>query len=151
MKYLKFLIINILVFGALLFGISLLFPPKNAISKSVNVTGSKQTCQNIITDTSGWKNWNRLAFQQSVKSKTSTVHTDTTLSVEYGNSSNLITDVFEIYTADSLQSVVTWKKTEKLPWYAPFKKFRAMVMNKTIAAEMDSSLNLLKEIIEKRN
>ncbi len=149
MKYLKFLLINIVVFGGLLFGISLLFPSSSTVTKSINATTTKLSCQQILLDTANWKNWNSLAFQQPQAITIQLQNADTITTISCTNNQNRIKDSYLIYATDSLQTTITWRKTEALKWYAPFAKFRAMVTNKQIAAEMDSSLNRLKLVIEK--
>jgi hypothetical protein len=148
MKYIKFLIINIIVFALLLFCISLVFPSQNALSKSVNLGAGREKCATYLSDSTHWKEWNSLRFQQEHNTGYNRVNTDSVIKIQYDNHRDLVTDIYEIYSADSLENILTWKKIERLPWYAPWKKFKAMVNNKQIAAEMESSLNSLKKNLE---
>jgi hypothetical protein len=138
MRYVKFLILNIVVFGSLFFGISLLFPSKNRFAKSVNVPVAKQRVQQILLNTSGWQQWNLLiAAESDIKQIT----TDTT-SLHFATYQKEF--AFYAIPQDSLSTTLNCIYTEHLPWYNPLKKYAAMVNNKSTAWLLDTSLTKLK-------
>jgi hypothetical protein len=142
MKHFKFFLINIVAFFLLFFLFSLLFPGQVVTAKTVSVRASKERVLNKINDTSGWKQWNSFAYSDIIKTAS-------------GNNGDSIVFAFKNYNRQTLKSqfniyqdqnavLVNWALIEKLPWYKPWRKFAAMIVNKEVAAVMDTSLNLFK-------
>ncbi len=137
MRYVKFLILNIVVFGSLFFGISLLFPSKNKFAKSVNIPVAQQRVQQLLLNTANWQQWNLLvAPQNTIKQIT----TDTA-----GLHFTTAEKEFAFYTIpqDSASTTVNCIYTENMYWYNPLKKYAAMVNNKGTAWLLDTSLSKL--------
>jgi hypothetical protein len=142
MKHFKFLLINIVAFFLLFFLFSLLFPGQVVTAKTVSVMATKEKVLEKINNTSAWMQWN--SFANSDIKKTAT-----------GNNGDSIVFVFKNYNQQQLKSqfniyqdqnavLVNWALIEKLPWYKPWRKFSAMIVNKEVAAVMDTSLNKFK-------
>ncbi len=141
MRYVKFFILNIIVFGSLFFGISLLFPSKNRFAKSVNIPAAKQRVQKILLNTNSWQQWNLLITgENTVKQITTDTHGLHFVTAE---------KEFAFYTVpqDSLSTTVNCIYTEHLRWYNPVKKYAAMVNNKTTAWLLDTSLVKLQQAV----
>jgi hypothetical protein len=141
MKYIKFLSINIIVFGGLFFLISLLLPSSVGVSKSVSINSDrKKVAQQIVA----FENWN----VYSSANNTIVLQTDSLLKINhpskgYGD----LTSVFIVEGENTIN--VSWALQQKLRWYLPWEKFAAMVKEKSWIAGMDSSLNKLKILCEK--
>jgi hypothetical protein len=141
MKYIKFLSINIIVFGGLFFLISLLLPSSVGVSKSVSINSDrKKVAQQIAV----LENWNVYSSGNNVI----LLQTDSLLKINhpskgYGN----LTSIFIVEGENTVN--VSWALRQKLRWYVPWEKFAAMVKEKSWIAGMDSSLNKLKVLCEK--
>ena len=146
MKHFKFLLINIVAFSLLFFLFSLLFPSQVVTSKTVSINKSKGAVIEKLNNTAGWKTWNRFVNEGTVKNNTLNI-SDTLLFSSHTSNSEMISN-FIIYAEPTNSVLVNWAIVEKLPWYKPWKKFSAMVLNKQIAAAMDTSLNNFKTQIE---
>jgi len=148
MKYFKFFIINVIAFSLLFFLISLLFPSQVVITKTAAIAGTKEKVKEKLSNTADWKNWNQFINGDAVE-KNNQKASDTMLLFSFRNNGDeLLTSQFNFYNSDSSSVLLNWSLIEKLPWYKPWKKFKAMVLNKEMAAVMDTSLNTFKAQVE---
>ena len=146
MKYFKFILINVIAFGMLFFLFSLLFPSQVVTSATVSVAAAKNVVKKKINNTSDWPIWNALAKNGIINNNTRP-GSDTMLYIIENNNRKVEAN-FIIYQEQTNSVLVNWAVVEKLPWYKPWKKFRAMILSKNMAAVMDTSLNNLKTQIE---
>jgi len=150
MKHFKFLLINIVAFSLLFFLFSLLFPSQVVTSKTVSINAAKEKVKQKILASTDWKDWNTAVKDVSAE-RDNWEHMDTmNFSVENNNYLQLHAQ-FIFYTEQDNATLLNWVLIEKLPWYKPWKKFSAMILNKHVAAIMDTSLNNLKVQIETGN
>jgi hypothetical protein len=140
MKYLKFFLLNVIVFGTLFFLISLLFPSTVGVSKSISINSDRSKVAKAIA---AFNTWNVYATKQN----TILVQTDSLVKVGHNTANENLQSVFIIEGENVLN--VSWGLQQKLKWYNPIQKFAAMVKEKTWIAGMDSSLNKLKIICER--
>jgi hypothetical protein len=141
MKYLKFLLLNALVFGGLFSLISLLLPSSVGVSKSVSINSNKKSIAQQIAALNTWNVY-------SSNNNTLLIQTDSLLKINhpsagYGNLSSIF-----ILEGENIVNV-SWALQQKLRWYMPWEKFAAMVKEKSWIAGMDTSLNKLKALCEK--
>ncbi len=147
MKYFKFLIINIIAFATLFFLFSLLFPGQVITSKTVTINVNKQKVKEKIAAIENWKNWN--SFLKNIEAdKNNLTQTDTVYFIAQNNNEEKWQTQFIFFAEQENTTLLNWAITQKLPWYQPWKKFSAMVLNKEVAAIMDTSLNNFKTQIE---
>lgn len=147
MKYVKFLVLNIIVFGVLFTLISLLFPSVIQTSKTINIGGGQNKILNRLSDVTSWKKWNM--FSQTDSSTNTTVVADSTTVVtkwEYNRGRKLHCEI-AIYRSTTDSIPVSFTITEKLKWY-PWEKFRALVSDKAMSNAVELSLDNLKKQIE---
>lgn len=147
MKYIKFLVLNIIVFGVLFTLISLLFPSVIQTSKTINIGGGQNKILNRLSDVTSWKKWNM--FSQTDSSTNTTVVADSTTVVtkwEYNRGRKLHCEI-AIYRSTTDSIPVSFTITEKLKWY-PWEKFRALVSDKAMSNAVELSLDNLKKQIE---
>jgi hypothetical protein len=143
MKYFKFLLINVIAFFLLFFLFSLLFPGQVVTSKTVDVIASKEIVLQKINNTADWKNWNAFADGDIIKTNSGRNGDSLVFTFKNYNRSLLHTQ-FSIYQQQANSVLVSWAVIEKLPWYKPWKKFSAMIVNKEMAAVMDTALSKFK-------
>ena len=146
MKHFKFLLINIVAFGLLFFLFSLLFPSQVVTSKTVSITASKEAVTEELINTANWKQWN--TFSNIGMIKNNSQNNNDTMSFLVVNNKNEVSSNFVIYNEQANAVLLNWTIVEKLPWYKPWKKFSAMILNKQVAAAMDTSLNNFKAKVE---
>jgi hypothetical protein len=148
MKHFKFLVINIIAFGSLFFLISLLFPGQVVTAKTVSIAAGKEKVLAKLNDTSHWKEWNLFVSDDAVTVSAGN-NTDTLLSFSFENKNHQqLQTHFNIHQEPTNTILLNCAMVETLPWYKPWRKFSAMVLNKDIAAAMDSSLNNFKIQVE---
>jgi len=147
MKHFKFLIINIIAFGSLFFLISLLFPGHVVTAKTVSIASSKEKVLAKLNNTAHWKDWNAFVIDNTVMANAG--NSSDTLSFSFENNHHkLFQTHFNIQQEPTNTVLLNCAMVENLPWYKPWRKFSAMVLNKDIAAAMDSSLNNFKVQVE---
>ena len=141
MKYLKFLLLNGIVFGGLFFLISLLLPSSVGVSKSVTINSDRKNVAQQLISLNKWNVY-------SSTNNTIVLQSDSLLKINhpssgYGNLSSVF-----ILEGHNIVNV-SWALQQKLRWYMPWEKFAAMVKEKSWIAGMDTSLNKLKALCEK--
>ena len=147
MKYVKFLVLNIIVFGVLFTLISLLFPSVIQTSKTINIGGGENKILSSLFDATSWKKWNM--FSQTDSLTNATVITDSSIVVtkwEYNRGRKLQCEI-AVYKSTTDSIPVSFTITEKLKWY-PWEKFRALVSDKAMSNAVELSLDNLKKQIE---
>ncbi|MBP6024121.1 hypothetical protein [Ferruginibacter sp.] len=147
MKYVKFLVLNIIVFGVLFTLISLLFPSVIQTSKTINIGGGENKILNKLSDVTSWKKWNM--FSQTDSLTNATVMADSTMIVtkwEFNRGRKLQCEI-AVYKSTTDSIPVSFTITEKLKWY-PWEKFRALVSDKAMSNAVELSLDNLKKQIE---
>ena len=147
MKYVKFLVLNIIVFGVLFTLISLLFPSVIQTSKTINIGGGENKILSSLSDATSWKKWNM--FSQTDSLTNATVMADSTMVVtkwEYNRGRKLQCEI-AVYKSTTDSIPVSFTITEKLKWY-PWEKFRALVSDKAMSNAVELSLDNLKKQIE---
>ena len=147
MKYVKFLVLNIIVFGVLFTLISLLFPSVIQTSKTINIGGGENKILSSLSDATSWKKWNM--FSQTDSLTNATVMADSTMVVtkwEYNRGRKLQCEI-AVYKSTTDSIPVSFTITEKLKWY-PWEKFRALVADKAMSNAVELSLDNLKKQIE---
>lgn len=147
MKYVKFLALNIIVFGILFTLISLLFPSVIQTSKTINIGGGENKILSKLSDVTSWKKWNM--FSQTDSLANTAVAADSTTVVtkwEYNRGRKLQCEI-AVYKSNTDSIPVSFTITEKLKWY-PWEKFRALVSDKAMSNAVELSLDNLKKQIE---
>jgi len=147
MRHFKFLLINIVAFSFLFFVISLLFPGQVVTSKSILLGATKEKVAEKLNNTAGWKQWNVFDSDNTITANAGNTGDSLIFSFE-NDSHNQLQSHFNLYQQQANAITLNWGLVEKLPWYKPWKKFSAMVLNKEIASAMDSSLNKFKTQVE---
>jgi hypothetical protein len=147
MKHFKFLIINIIAFSLLFFFFSLLFPGQVVTSNTISINAPKGKVKEKILATENWKDWTQFIKANDVERQNWNYMDTMIFSVENNHHTDLNTQ-FVFYTEQNNSTLLNWAIIEKLPWYKPWKKFSAMVLDKQVAAVMDTSLVKFKAQIE---
>ena len=127
MKYVKFLVLNIIVFGVLFTLISLLFPSVIQTSKTINIGGGENKILSSLFDATSWKKWNM--FSQTDSLTNATVITDSSIVVtkwEYNRGRKLQCEI-AVYKSTTDSIPVSFTITEKLKWY-PWEKFSSLLL-----------------------
>ncbi|MBL0147177.1 MAG: hypothetical protein IPP48_17195 [Chitinophagaceae bacterium] len=143
MRYIKFFLLNLIVFGSLFFVISLLLPSTVGVSKSISVNADKTIVAKQISDITNWQKWNSYSsVSNNIKISTDSLVKVHHPSDRFGN----LTSLFVIQGNGAVN--VSWALQQKLRWYYPWGKFAAMVTEKSWIEGMDSSLTKLKQLCE---
>ena len=147
MKYLKFALLNIIVFGTLITGISLLFPSVIHTSKTINIGNTQSNIVTKVNSIHTWKDWNSFSKLGSVPDLTFSNNADAVSTAwDFNEGRNMQCEILVYHSAGD-STPVSFVVTEKLKWY-PWDKFRALVSDKVIATAIESSLDKLKKQLE---
>jgi hypothetical protein len=161
MKWIKLALVSVVVFGLLLWAITLMFPSNTVISRAVNVSGNAQTMATLVQ--SG-----------AVPVRPILAANDTTLVVQMASKpfykNNLFNTMVQaaVPEADTVffsikrqnhtmaeggiafYQLSTDSATTQLfyvfqtPWYQPLEKLKMMMADKAMGASVDRSLQVLK-------
>lgn len=148
MKYFKFLLINIIVFGVLFFSLSLLFPNTINTNKAITILAGKEKVYNTIKSIQHWKQWNAFDKNGSVAIALQSSSNDTIATVWKHQDGQVLYSVHNLVAISDDSTVVNWSLQEKIKWYQPLKKFAALFTNKKTGYAIEISLDNLKKQIE---
>jgi hypothetical protein len=147
MKYVKFFLLNVIVFGSLITGISLLFPSVIHTNKTINISSAENNIVTKVNDVHTWKDWNSFSKLGSVPDLTTTNDSDAvSIAWDFNQDRNMKCEIVVYKTAGD-STPVNFLVTEKLKWY-PWEKFRALVSDKAISNAIEQSLDKLKKQLE---
>lgn len=147
MRYIKFALLNIIVFGTLITGISLLFPSVIHTSKTINVASPQNNIVTKVNSIHTWKDWNSFSKLGSVPDLTFSTNADAVSTAwEFNEGRNMQCEIL-VYHASGDSTPVSFLVTEKLKWY-PWEKFRAMASDKAVGNAIEVSLDKLKKQLE---
>ena len=161
MRIIKLLLISIVVFGALLFLMSLLFPSEIRVSRAINIGAKKESVYRKIHDLRQWQQWNDAA---SAEGSIPDVVTDSSfesqrlkINLEYSsvdsirtawkNKDQITYGTFRLIQITPDSTVVQWyfDVGAKFPW----DKFSTLVLDNQLGPPMENALVKLKNLIEK--
>lgn len=155
------MLISIVVFGGLIFLISLLFPSTVRISRAINIGARKEAVQEKIGDLRRWAQWNDLVTTENL---TKISYTDSSFSSDQVKVSVLFS------SPDSIQT--TWKNKDRttygtfhllqitpdttvVHWFFeikprvyPWEKFGSLVLEDRLGQPMETALMKLKKMVE---
>jgi hypothetical protein len=161
MRVLKLIIISLVVFGVLIFLMSLLFPSTVRVSRAINIGAKREAVQQKIRDLRQWEQWNDMVTAQNF---THLLYTDSSLS------SDQIKIRLVHSSADSIQT--SWTKRDRVTygtfhllqitpdttvvhWFFdvsakmyPWEKFSTLVLDDRMGPPMESALVKLKKMVE---
>ena len=165
MKLIKLALISVVVFGGLLWGITLMFPANTVISRAINIGGKASTILDTLQQNANLLN-------------TILVTEDTTLQLQIGNKPFYKNDLYNamaqtaVPDADTLffsmeqqnnriaaGGLALYQLSEdsatvqlfyvfQTPWYLPHQKLKMMMADKAMGGNLDKQLQLLKAKLE---
>lgn len=163
MRILKLLLISIVVFGLLIFSLSLLFPSSVRISRAINVSVSIEKIQQELGNLEHWQYWNEMIAKEELTNKKFTdslfwsdqmriklvsVSPDGIHTSWNRNKNDTINSGFRLIpAADS--TIVQWYFDFQLKWY-PWEKFGSIIFDKQLGPPMESSLTNFKKFMENK-
>lgn len=148
MKYIKFLIINIIAFSIFFLLFSLLFPSVVHTSKTINIGADEKKIAENIRNTDTWKRWNEFVRSDSVRVNLMNNSTDTIITELVNNKGQKRRAIFIIINDHSDSTIVNWNLEERIRWYEPWKKFAAVLSESKYGYAMEISLGRLKKQME---
>ncbi|MDE1192155.1 MAG: hypothetical protein PW786_08450 [Arachidicoccus sp.] len=166
MKFIKLIIISIIILFLLITCAGLLFPPNVTVMRSVNINAPEDSVYCMLSNMNNWQRWlfdserspkilsqnsKGLNAQAQVgKSKiTITQVTDSSIESvwETGKIHNQICDFVLGKNVQSPGIQVTWYFRQHLRWY-PWERIGAVLNEKILGPSMDSSFARLKREME---
>ncbi len=164
MGIIKLGFISLLVFALLITGISLFFPSHIRISKAVDITASKDSVINQLSNAENWKKWfpggdtavSVMAEGKIIGISTggstglviTTANDSAVLAVSVGPKSKSSESGWNIFDGSRPNTVtVQWYMDFYLRWY-PWEKFSSLLLEKRYGPMMEQGLDKLKSILE---
>jgi len=161
MKYIKLVIISVVILSLLITGISLLFPSKVIASRAVEVNTNPENIAYFTSDLSHWNLWMSDWKENKVVLENNTAHigtqtvrfidkTSNKVNYEWiatGQSPYLVT--FEWTLLKDSTYVIHWSFEQNVKWY-PWEKFQTLLNDKVLGAKMEIELQHLQEAINSK-
>ena len=163
MRHIKLLLISIVVFIIILFGMSLLFPSNVVISRAIDISTNANEVYKKLDNCIVWKSWvsqlNDASLQNITATKIHSDKLDVTISAVQSDkiisqwkviNGNLQESTMRIISSPSMPNAVTvqWQFEEHINWYQPWEKFASLVGDQILGTMMENNLNNLKKLVE---
>ena len=167
MKFIKLVVISIVILFALITGIGLLFPPNVTVMRSINISAPEDSVYAMLDNIDNWQYWMfdsarapKILSQNSagknaeaqVGKSTITITQVTDTSVESiwqtGKMHNQLCDFVISQNNQTPGLQVTWYFQQHLNWY-PWERIGATLNEKILGPSMDSGFARLKRVLEK--
>lgn len=169
LRFVRFLILSLVVLFAVMTGLSLLFPSSTRLMRAINIAGSREKAMGAVGDLRTWPGWNEFVQSPELTNKRWS-------DPSYGKNAWMRADQFMITetAADSDSIALNWDLTggkqyaggfqisQSFPdsvtvqwwfdlhfrWY-PWEKLGLFVYDRRFGHAMDESLAELKRFVEK--
>ncbi len=163
MRFIKLIVISVLVLFCLVTTLGLLFPSVVIVSRAVDINAPKDSIFLLVKDINGWRKWMEGLNYTTVtmSSPTKAILGKTEVAITAATPANITSDwvskngskqtsAINIF-GDSTQpkAVVQWQFVQQLKWY-PWERFASMMNDKILGTMMEKNLNNLKTILENR-
>ena len=167
MRYLKFMLISLLVFFSVLTVIGLCMPSTVTVGRSVEINAPADIIRMYTNDLQNWRYWLNgadTAYFEKLSAGTNEKHSKIKLgsyviSVITNDSKYMITlwqdsyggeqiNRIEMYKGSGNGTIVNWSFTQQLHWY-PWERLGAMLHDQILGPSMEVSLHKLKQVTEK--
>jgi hypothetical protein len=148
MKIIKFFVVNVIAFILFFWLLSLLFPSKTGISKTVNIVSTKASIGTALQDTANWKTWNEFAKADKVFTEKQFANSDSIVMIWRNTIGSSLTAVFRMIGNNPDSTIVNFELIQQLHWYQPLEKFATIFAEKKLGPGMEVSLNNLKQQLE---
>jgi hypothetical protein len=148
MKWIKLAIISLIVFGFLLFLLSLLFPSQVFVTRAININAPSVEVLKKISDTSHWSEWNPFAKDDAGRLKIDSIVAN---GVEYSYLLSSHTEHGNIILSviDTASCEVRWTQWKRAHY--PWEKFSFFYQDKLYAPSFEKGLSRFKDICEQGN
>ncbi len=135
MKYFKLFIISIIVFGLLIFLLSLLFPAVTYVSRAKNIAGTHDTVQKALPQLfSKAFNQQELVTIKDFSSSSDTLH----FAIK---NQDQVSGALAVYAMGDDSTTVQVFYQIKVPWYKPWQKFGLMINEQKYGPSLDTAIS----------
>jgi hypothetical protein len=160
MRIIKLMLISIVVFGALLYLMSLLFPSEIRVSRAINIGTTKESLRQKIGDLRQWEQWNETVtaagFTHSLYSDSSFSSDQLKVNLVYSSpdsirvasrmGKNVTYQTFRLIQVTPDSIVVNWYF--EVPAKVPWEKFSSLILENQLGLPMENALVKLKKLLE---
>lgn len=162
MRFIKLIIISVIVLFAIATAISLMLPSKVLVSRATDITTNADSVKPLITNLSKWQQWMKIdstgALKYDAEKNTLSLNnslisiknnTDSTFITTWGNGTgkNEIESTHRIISMSPNTITIQWQMVQYVKWY-PWEKFASMLNDKILGTFMEQSLSSLKQKAE---
>ncbi len=148
MKYIKFFLINVIIFAIFFLLLSFLFPSVVNTSKTINIAAQQKTIADKVKNIAGWKTWNEFAKSDSITIAVEKVQGDSLIFTKLTNDDKNLSAVFGIVPTQTDSTILNFKIVQTMKWYQPWKKFATLLSESKFGYPMELSLNNFKKEIQ---
>jgi len=161
MRFIKLILISVVILSLLVTGISLLFPSTVIASRAIEVNTNSDKIAYFTSDLNHWKEWmsdwkenkvrldNNTAYigTQTVQFLSKTHHSVQYQWVASGQSPYLVQ--FEWTLLKDSAYVIHWSFEQKVKWY-PWEKFQTLLNDKVLGSKMELELQNLQAALNNK-
>jgi hypothetical protein len=162
MRFIKFIIISIVILSLLVTGISLLFPSTVIASRAIEMKTDPQKIAYFVSDLNHWKEWMSDWKENKVVLENNTAHIGTQTVRFLDKTANKVSYEwvasgqrpylvqFEWTLLKDSSYVIHWSFEQKVKWY-PWEKFQTLLNDKVLGAKMELELQNLQMAINQKS
>ncbi len=162
MRFIKLILISVVVLSLLVTGISLLFPSTVIASRAIEINTTPDKIDYFVSDLNHWQDWmsdwkeNKVRLEkntayigtQTIQFLSKTNHSVLYRWVDTGQSHYLVQ--FEWTQLKDSSYVVHWSFEQKVKWY-PWEKFQTLLNDKLLGSKMELELQNLQAAINQKS
>jgi hypothetical protein len=162
MRFIKLILISVVVLSLLVTGISLLFPSTVIASRAIEINTTPDKIDYFVSDLNHWQDWmsdwkeNKVRLEkntayigtQTIQFLSKTNHSVLYRWVATGQSPYLVQ--FEWTQLKDSSYVVHWSFEQKVKWY-PWEKFQTLLNDKLLGSKMELELQNLQAAINQKS
>lgn len=161
MRFVKLILISVVVLSLLITGISLLFPSTVIASRAIEINTSPAKISFFVSKLENWKEWMSDWKENEVSLENNTAHigtqkvqllSQTDHSVQYqwvATGQNPYLVKFEWTLLKDSAYVIHWSFEQKVNWY-PWEKFQTLLNDKVLGSKMEMELQNLQTAINNK-
>ncbi|HEY8388546.1 MAG TPA: SRPBCC family protein [Parasegetibacter sp.] len=164
MKWIKPLVLSVIVLTIVIFLFTLIFPSQVRISRAIDIAASRTQLHSVLSDLETWKEWypairmdtvnqpvlnenkKRLSFGETEIQLLNSTDSSVTVNIRKGKSA-------QDYTINLIEfpqvaiTTVQWFADVKVSWY-PWERFGSMLFDKIMGPGFEATLDALKSYNE---
>ena len=153
LRFIRFIIVGILLLFLVSLGVSLLIPSEIKISRALDMHAEKDSVYKLLANQENWQIWNPLFSQNNTENYkrinvVPITRNDSILLFRFEQPGRSpVFNSWHLYKGLGTNMTVQWSMDFKLKWY-PWEKFKSLFFENTFGVIMEQGLKNLKNQAE---